>query len=229
MTHAAQLTSLLDLDRAPVAISFSDEAPGGVAALEDSAVSGCTYWKTAADGKSFYTVAADHYGCPVGAHTHGIDLPENVEAELMDVIGTMVELHYIEMEEVPGIPQLEGDFNFASYAPLGDATFEAQVVLVTGNARQIMLLVEAAHAAGIATDGSMVGRPTCAAIPAVIQSGQCVTNLACIGNRIYTELADDQLYFAVAGDKLPSVLEKLEVAVNANNELTAYHTARLNA
>jgi uncharacterized protein (DUF169 family) len=72
----------------------------------------------------------------------------------------------------------------------------------------------------------MVGRPTCAAIPEVMKSGRTATNLGCIGNRVYTELPDDELYFAIPGPQLSGVLEKLEIIVRANCELEQFHMAR---
>jgi uncharacterized protein (DUF169 family) len=139
----------------------------------------------------------------------------------------MVELQYIAMEEVPGISRLEGTFGVAVYAPLMDANFEADAILVSGNARQMMLLAEAAHAAGIGSDSSVVGRPTCAAIPAVMNSGRTATNLGCIGYRVYTELADDELYFVIPGAQLDTIVEKLAVITNANRVLESFHSARV--
>ena len=222
-----QIFDLLDLARAPVAITFQESAPEGVPHIERAAASGCSYWKLAAEGRAFYTEAADHFGCPVGSHTHGIELPEETAKELEALVGTMVDLQYIAMEEVPQIPQLEGPFGIAVYAPLAEAPVDPDVVLISGNARQMMLIAEAAQAAGIASDTSMVGRPTCAAIPAVMQSGRTATNLGCIGNRVYTDLADDEFYFVIAGNQLERISEKLQVVVNANRELEKFHLARL--
>jgi uncharacterized protein (DUF169 family) len=229
MTAAATLNDLLELTRQPVAVKFQETAPSDIPRIENAAVAGCSYWKLAADGQTFYTEAADHFGCPVGSHTHGIDLPEETAKELEGLVGMMVELQYIAMEEVPQIPQIQGPFGVAIYAPLSDASFEPDAILVSGNAKQMMLLAEAAHAAGIASDTSMVGRPTCAAIPAVMQSGQTATNLGCIGNRVYTELADNELYFVIAGTQLGQVVAKLKTIVNANNELQAFHQARISS
>ena len=227
MNYATQINELLGLRRQPVAVKFQRSAPEGMARVDEAAVSGCAYWKRAAEGRTFYTEAADHYGCPIGSHTHGIDLPEEEAKELKGLVGTMVELQYIAMEEVPGIPQLEGQFGVAIYAPLADATFEPDVVLISGHAKQMMLLAEAAHAAGLASDASTVGRPTCAAIPAVIQSGRTATNLGCIGNRVYTDLADEELYFVIAGSWLAMIVEKLTTIVNANDELEVFHQERM--
>ena len=226
MSQASQLIELLGLQRQPVAVTFQQSAPDGIPRVEQAATSGCSYWKLAAEGQTFYTEASDHFGCPVGAHTHGITLPEEKAQELEGLIGTMVDLQYIAMEEIPEIPQIDGPFGVAIYGPLSDADDQPDAVLVTGNAKQIMLLAEAAHAAGIASDTSMVGRPTCAAIPAVMQSGRSATNLGCIGNRVYTELADDELYFVIAGSQLKHVVEKLKVVANANRELENFHRAR---
>ena len=227
MNAANQITELLGLRKSPVAVKFDKQAPSGVPRIDQPAVAGCSYWKLAAEGQTFYTKAEDHYGCPVGAHTHGVNLPADKAKELEGIVGTMVQLQYLSMDEVPGIPHREEPFEVAIYAPLAEAKFVADVVLVSGNARQMMLLAEAAHAAGILSEGSVVGRPTCAAIPAVMQSGHTATNLGCIGNRVYTSLPDDELYFAFAGSQLNAVNDKLSTIVHANRELEKFHLARI--
>ena len=227
MTLATQLVEMLELRRQPVAISFLESPPGSVARIGAAAASGCTYWKYAAGGQVFYTDAEDHFGCPVGSHTHGIDLPEEQAKELEGLIGTMVQLSYISMDEVPGIAQREDPFGVAVYAPLDESPVDPDVVLVSGDARQMMLLAEAAQAAGIGCETNSVGRPTCAALPAVIKSGQAATNLGCIGNRVYTELQDDELYFVIPGSQVEPVVEKLGVIARANDELRQFHQARI--
>ena len=229
MNQATALGELLGLSRQPVAVRFQPSAPAGMPRIDEPAASGCTYWKLAAGGRTFYTQAEDHLGCPIGAHTHGVELPDETAKQLEELVGAMVELEYIRMEEVPGIPKREGDFGVAIYAPLAEADFEPDAVLVSGNARQMMLLGEAGHAAGIPCDASVIGRPTCAAIPAVMQSGRIATNLGCIGNRVYTELADDELYFVIPGSRLTGIVDKLKAIVNANNKLEVFHRERASA
>jgi uncharacterized protein (DUF169 family) len=223
MTRLAQL---LKLRAPPVAVKFQDSPPPGIPHIDRAAPSGCTYWKYAAEGRTFYTEAADHYNCPIGAYTHGVDLPPDKAQELQQLIATMVEVSYIDPGEVPGIPHREVPLGVVVYAPLAGATFDPDVVLVSGNARQMMLLAEAARAAGADCETTMVGRPTCAAIPEVMRSGRTASNLGCIGNRVYTELPDDELYFAIAGKQLNGVVEKLEKIVHANRELEKFHLAR---
>jgi uncharacterized protein (DUF169 family) len=227
MTAAAQLAELLDLERPPVAITFRESAPDGIGKIDTAAVSGCTYWKYAAEGQTFYTEASDHYGCPVGAHTHGIDLPPETAQELEGLVTTMVQLEYLDMQEVERIPRRAEPFGVVVYAPLSDVDYGPDVVLVSGRAKQLMLLAEAAHSAGVDCETSMVGRPTCAAIPAVIESGRSTTNLGCIGNRVYTGIADDDLYFVINGSQIDHVVDRLKVIVNANRELEQFHRGRL--
>jgi len=222
-----KLQQLLGLRTAPVALTFRDKAPEGVPHVSSVAPSGCTYWKLAAEGRSFYTEAADHYECPIGAYTHGIDLPPERSKELEGVVGTMVNLGYIRMEEVPGIPRRPGPFRVAVYMPLSAAADDPDVVLVRANARQMMLLSEAAQAAGIGADAGLMGRPTCAAIPAVLNSQRGAASLGCIGNRVYNDLADDEMYYALPGKKVAAVVGKLATIVDANRELEKYHRAKL--
>ncbi|MCI0461763.1 MAG: DUF169 domain-containing protein [Gemmataceae bacterium] len=223
---ATQLQTLLDLESSPIAVTFQATAPPNVPHADSPGPSSCTYWQRAAQGQTFYTEATDHYNCPIGAYTHGVDLPPAQMQELQGVVTTMVSLGYIRPEEVPGIPRRKEPFGVAVYAPLGQATSEPDVVLVRGNARQVMLLEEAAQAAGVGGSSTLMGRPTCAALAAAMSSGRAVASLGCIGNRVYTDLGDDELYFAVPGKHLSAVVEKLAGIVHANSELEKYHRHR---
>ncbi len=221
-----QIQQLLNLETAPVAVTFHDAKPEGVSRIEKAEASGCTYWRRAAEGKTFYTEASDHYNCPIGCYTHNVELPPPQMEELESTLGLMTELGYIAMEEVPGIPRRESAFNNAVYASLSDATGTPDVVIISGTPRQMMLLMEAATAAGIGSENGVMGRPTCAAIPAVIQNGRSVSSLGCIGNRVYTALSDDDFYFAFPGEHIGALIEKLETIVNANRALAEYHQQR---
>jgi uncharacterized protein (DUF169 family) len=225
MTTPTRLQALLGVKTAPVVLTFHPTAPPGVPHVAAAAPSGCSYWKRAAEGQTFYTDAADHYNCPIGAYTHGVDLPPAQMQELQGVVGTMVSLGYIRSEEVPGIPRRKERFGVTVYGPLTEgATPDA--VLVRGNARQVMLLEEAVQAAGVGGTTPLMGRPTCAAIPLAMSSGQAVSSLGCIGNRVYNDLADDEFYCALPGKHLAAVVDKLATIVNANNELEKYHRTR---
>jgi uncharacterized protein (DUF169 family) len=207
-------------------LAFLATAPAGVPRIASAAPSGCTYWHLASEGRTFYTEEADHYNCPIGAHTHGVQLPPAQAKELQGIVETMIRLAYLRPEEVPGIPRRQRAFGVVLYAPLDEAAWEPDAVLACGNAKQIMLLAEAAQAAGVGPESALMGRPTCAAIPEVLRSGKSAASLGCIGNRVYTGLADNELYFALPGGQLRLIAEKLCAIVGANRELEDYHRAR---
>jgi uncharacterized protein (DUF169 family) len=225
-TAGRRMTELLGLNPPPVAVTFAAAAPAGIPRVSRSGPAGCAYWKQAGEGAVFYTEAADHFNCPVGAYTHGVGLPPERAKELEGVVGTMVSLQYIRMEEVAALPRRKDAFGVAVYAPLALIPTPPDVVLVRGRARQIMLVAEAARAAGLAGDAAAMGRPACAMIPAVLEGPGGVTSLGCIGNRVYTGLGDDELYFTIPGAKVGEVVERLETVLNANRELEKYHQAR---
>ena len=187
---------------------------------------GCSYWRLAGEGQVFYTEAADHHACPVGAHTHAVPLPDAVRTELEKLIGTMVGLEYLSMKDIPSNPTRRVPFQVAVYAPLGQAPVSPDVVLLRGNGRQLMLLAEAAQSAGIAGEGATLGRPTCALLPQAENTGRTCASFACVGNRVYTGAGDDEAYFAVPGAALEKLVGRLEVIAQANTALESFHRAR---
>lgn len=225
----SSLAQLLRLDSPPVAVAFVDAPPDGVPRVAASEPAGCGYWRRAAQGEVFYTLADDHKRCPIGAHTHNVPLSPAEQQELMGLVGTMVELSYIRMEEVPQIPTRRSPLQVAVYAPLSNTPVEPDVVLVRGKARQLMLLAEAAQAAGVAGAGPTMGRPTCAALPEAINSERTAASFGCVGNRVYTGAGDDDAYFAIPGRQLAALEEKLALIVRANEELEKFHRARAEA
>jgi uncharacterized protein (DUF169 family) len=218
---------LLRLSSTPVAISFVDSAPDGVPHVSATEPAGCGYWRRAAAGETFFTVADDHKRCPVGAHTHNVPMSEAEQGELMGLVQTMVDLSYLKMEEVPNIPTRKTPLQVAVYSPLADAPGTPDVVLVRGNARQLMLLAEAAQAAGVSADGATMGRPTCAVIPAAINAQRTAASFGCVGNRVYTGADENDAYYAIPGSRLDAVEAQLATIVNANNALEAFHRGRV--
>src|SRR5438105_12281448 len=107
----------LRLSLPAVGIAFRDSPPAGVPHAAAGPAS-CSYWKRAAEGEVFWTDAGDHQGCPIGAHTHGVPVSEAKQQDLMGMIGTLVQLQYLAMEELPRIPRRAQPLQVAVYAPL---------------------------------------------------------------------------------------------------------------
>jgi uncharacterized protein (DUF169 family) len=216
----------LNLAHFPVAIAFLDEAPAGLPRVDRALPAGCAYWKHASEGHAFYTTAEDHYNCPVGAFTHGVELPPAGQQELQSLVGTMVELKYIKADEVPSIPHRTSPMKVAAYAPLPGAPFSPDVVVVRGNARQMMIVAEAARSAGAFDAGTTMGRPACAMLPQTMDSAAAVASLACIGNRVYNALDDQEMYVALPGRHAGAIADQLATILSANQALEQFHRQR---
>jgi uncharacterized protein (DUF169 family) len=220
-----RIADSLALGRRPVAVAFREAPPSGVPKFTGSEPSGCSFWRLAMGGRVFYTVAADHYNCAVGSHTHNIPLPAERAQELPQTLTFMTGLGYLKMEEVPGIPQLPRTPGAVVYAPLGDTPVDPDVVLFVGRPGRVMLLQEAALRAGVGARVPFLGRPTCMALPAALAGG-AVASTGCIGNRVYTDVSDEELYVAVPGKDLVQVVDEVATISRANTALSDYHRER---
>jgi uncharacterized protein (DUF169 family) len=224
-TVERQLSEALGLQRRPVAVAFRPAPPPGVPRFSGVEPSGCSFWRLAMSDQTFYTVPADHHNCPIGSYTHNITLPAERAKEFEQTLGLMVDLGYLRMEEVPGIPRLPTAPGAVVYAPLGDIPVDPDVVLVAGRPGRVMLLQEAALRAGIASPAPLLGRPTCMALPASLAQGVIATT-GCVGNRVYTDLGEDELYVVIPGKDVARVAAEAQTIANANLKLTEYHQGR---
>ena len=220
-----QLTSALGLTRRPIAIAFLETPPPGISKFTGTAPSGCSFWRLASEGRTFFTVPSDHYNCPIGSYTHNIPLPPARAKELEETLGFMAEIGYVRMDEVPGIPVLPKTPAAVVYAPLGDTPVDPDVVLFWGPAARVMLLQEAAIRAGVAARLNTLGRPTCMALPAALAHGM-VASTGCVGNRVYTGMEEGELYAAVPGRDLAKLAETAATISSANAKLMEYHETR---
>jgi uncharacterized protein (DUF169 family) len=219
-----KLQDLLGAGRRPVAVIYADEPPAAVPLFAGSQPSSCSFWRLAAEGRSFYTIPEHHFNCPVGSYTHRTTTPAKMP-ELQQVLDLMTGIGYIRMEEIPGVFQLAETPKFVVYTPLADAPAEPSVVLVAGRPAKVMLLAEAATRAGVFSRLPMLGRPTCMAIPAALAEG-AATSAGCIGNRVYTGIGDDELYVVLPGRDLEAITREIDTIQSANQALTLYHRER---
>ena len=220
-----QITKIVKVGRRPVAVTFLDQEPSGIGRFAGTEPSGCSFWRLAAEGRTFYTVPENHFNCAVGAYTHNIALSPQHKKETEQTLKMMFELGYVQPEEVPQIPRLPKAPKAIVYAPLGDARVAPDVVLFACKPAAAMLLQEAAVRAGVGTAAPALGRPTCIALPASLERGT-VVSLGCIGNRVYTGLGDDELYVVMRGGDLGRVADALKTIAAANDALQDYAKAR---
>src|SRR5882757_5865936 len=209
----------------PVAVAFLDAEPAGVKRFEGTQPSGCSFWRLAAEGRTFYTIPENHFNCAVGAYTHNISLSPEREKETEQTLKMMFDLGYVKPEEVPQIPRLAKAPAAIVYAPLGESPVAPDVVLFACKPAGAMLLNEAAGRAGVGSGIPALGRPTCMALPAALQHGS-ILSLGCMGNRVYTGLGEDEMYLVLRGKDLGAVADALGVISAANAALNEYAVGR---
>jgi uncharacterized protein (DUF169 family) len=220
-----RIGAAVKLARRPVAVSFLDAPPANVERFSGTEPSGCSFWRLAAAGRVFYTVPENHFNCAVGAYTHNISLSPEREKETEQTLKMMFDLGYVKPEEVPQIPRLAKAPAAILYAPLGEVSATPDVVLFACKPAAAMLLNEAAGRAGVGSGAPALGRPTCMALPASLQHGS-ILSLGCIGNRVYTGLAEDEMYLVLRGRDVAAVADALGVVSTANAALSEYARGR---
>src|SRR3984957_18119585 len=196
-----KIGAVVKFARRPVAVTFLDSTPIGVTKFSGTEPSICSFWRLAADGKTFYTLPENHFNCAVGAYTHNIPLSPERAAETEQTLKKMFDLGYVTPEEDPQSPRLPKTPAAILYSPLGDSPVDPDVVLFACKPSAAMLLNEAAGRAGVASGMPALGRPTCMALPATLAHGS-IMSLGCMGNRVYTGLGEDEMYLVLRGSDL---------------------------
>lgn len=216
---------LLGLRHPPIAIGFLQSVPAGLPRWDGPALAaGCGFWPQAMAGRSFYTLASDHFNCAVGCHTHRLELSPERAGELGQAIGLMTDCGYIAPEEVAGILVLASTPRAVAYGPADNPGFAADVVLIAAQPAQAMLLYEAAVLAGAGNPlTNVLGRPACAVLPLTVQSGTASASFGCKGNRVNSDLPDSEMYLSIPAAKWGAVKLALTAKVEANANMGHYY------
>jgi uncharacterized protein (DUF169 family) len=222
---AKKLSTSLKLRQAPVAVSFSDSAPAGMKPHDGLVPAGCRFWQDAATS-AFATSSADHNLCAIGIHTHHLQSSPAQQEDLMDALKVFADLSYVRPEDVAAIPVLKSQPQVVTYSPLANCTCAPNVVVLFVDASQTLLLSEATQQVENQNAPAM-GRPACAVIPQVANTGVAALSLGCCGARAYLDvLTDDVAIFAIPGNKLEAYVQRIEALANANAILAKFHHIR---
>lgn len=221
------LTRTLDLRQSPVAVCFTESIPPGVASHAGRVAAGCRFWQDAASA-AFATSALDHSMCAIGVYTHNLQSSPATTMDLQDALKVFGELGYVREEDVASIPVLGRQPGYVVYSPLDRAPLPPDVVLLFVNARQTLILSEATQQVEDQNPPAM-GRPACAVISQVMNTGRAALSLGCCGARAYLDvLTEDVAIFAIPGGKLEAYARRIEALASANAVLTKFHTIRRN-
>ena len=226
--QAALLAASLDLQQSPVAISFTETIPAGVKAHSGRVPAGCKFWQDAAS-EAFATSAADHNLCAIGVYTHNLQSSPAQQTDLMDALKVFADLDYVRPEDLALIPVLDSQPGYVVYAPLASSPMPPDVVLLFVNANQTLILTEATQQVENQNAPAM-GRPACAIVPQVMNTGRAALSLGCCGARAYLDvLTNDVAIFAIPGAKLEAYTRRIEALAKANAVLANFHQIRRHA
>lgn len=224
---AESLTATLHPTAPPVAITFSEVAPEGVAHYDapmpaptpdgrtGRVPAGCVFWMKATEA-TFATAPADHGNCSVGSLTHGL-LSLSEAAGRADV-AALVASGWVSEDAFPSIPTVSARPGAITYGPLADTPVDPDVVLVRMNARSLMILSDALP--GLRVEG----KPQCHIVAVAKEEGEVVASTGCALSRARTGMRSTEVTAAIPAARLPEVVAALEATVHADSTVAAYAT-----
>jgi uncharacterized protein (DUF169 family) len=222
---SARLTDALNLGQPPVGICFTANVPAGVHHFDRQVPAGCRFWQEALEDV-FATSGADHNLCAIGVHTHHLQPSPEQQTDLQDALMVFAELGYVRPQDIPLIPVLDKSPQHVIYGPLAKLPIAPDLVLLFVHANQTMILSEATQQIEASNPPAM-GRPACAVVPQVMNTGRAALSLGCCGARAYLDVLVNELaVFAIPGSKLDLYADRIETLSKANNTLTNFHRLR---
>jgi uncharacterized protein (DUF169 family) len=222
------LRTTLGLRLRPIALSFVAERPAHIDMLPHEVPSACAFWRRAEEN-TFFAPAEAHFNCPIGALTMGFGMTDAQKATLMDLVGSISGMGYVDATEAANIPSVPGNKAGIVYGPLESFPLEPDVVLAWVSPSAAMLLAEAtgtsrwtAEQHGTAT----YGRPSCGAIPIALKNEVATFSLGCTGMRTFTAVDPDLELAVLPASVLPELAQRLEAVFRVNAQMQDYYTAQ---
>ena len=210
---ASELTDTLHLGAPPLAITFSDAPPDGVApydepmpdALADGRTgrvpAGCVFWMKAAD-RTFSTVADDHANCSVGSMTHGFKTLDEVASN--GDVAALLDSGWVTMDVVPQIPVVSERPGAVTYGPLADTPVDPDVVFLRVNGRQLMVLSDAIPGLRIE------GKPQCHIVAIAKEEQVPAASVGCALSRVRTGMPPTEMTCALPASQLPEIVDSIK-------------------
>lgn len=222
---AVRLKDRLSLQNTPLAITFSNEPPGGVSRFageppEPTAdgrtgkvSAGCVFWMKAGD-RTFTTMAEDHANCSVGSMTHGFKKLEDVSSN--EDVAALLESGWVAMDDVPQIPVVKNRYEYVTFGPLEQTRAVPDVVFARLNPKQLMILHDAVP------DLRFEGKPQCHIVAIAKEQGEVAVSVGCMLSRVRTGMPSAELTCAIPGHRLAEVVDQLGTTCTADGKVAEY-------
>ncbi|MGB5497084.1 MAG: DUF169 domain-containing protein [Sedimenticolaceae bacterium] len=222
---ASELSYILNLQTAPLAISFTQEVPEGVhrfdAVMPEPTAdgrtgrvpAGCVFWIKAQD-RTFTTAAEDHGNCSVGSVTHGLKTLGQVSNN--SDIACLVDAGWVTPEMFPQIPVVKGSPKYVTYGPLYETSVNPDVVFLRLNGKQAMVLSDAVP------NISFQGKPQCHIVAIAKERNEVAISVGCMLSRVRTGMANTEMTCAIPANRLHEVVENLRGACSSDKAVASY-------
>ncbi len=222
---AARLQRALSLAAPPIAITFSDAPPQGVAAFDapmpepladgrtGRVPAGCVFWNHATES-TFSTVKADHGNCSVGSLTHGFATLDEVAGN--SDVAALLETGWVTMDVVPQIPVIAEKPGAVTYGPLAETPIDPNVVLLRVNGKQMMVLSDAVPGLRIE------GKPQCHIVAIAKEQGEIAARVGCALSRVRTGMPATEMTCAIPAAKVAQVIDAIETNAVADAAVARY-------
>lgn len=222
---SARLQQALSLAAPPIAITFSDAAPAGVAAFDapmpepladgrtGRVPAGCVFWNHATES-TFSTVKADHGNCSVGSLTHGFATLDEVAGN--SDVAALLETGWVTMDVVPQIPVVSEKPGAVTYGPLAETPIDPNVVLLRVNGKQMMVLSDAVPGLRIE------GKPQCHIVAIAKEQGEIAASVGCALSRVRTGMPATEMTCAIPATKVVQVIDAIETNAVADAAVARY-------
>jgi uncharacterized protein (DUF169 family) len=222
---AQDLSDALALSAPPIAITFSDESPDGVAPFAapmpepfadgrtGRVPAGCVFWMKAVE-RTFSTTAEDHGNCSVGSLTHGFKTLDEVAGN--SDVAALLDTGWVTVHAVPQIPTVRDKPGTVTYGPLGDTSVDPDVVLLRINAKQLMVLHDAIPALRVE------GKPQCHIVAIAKEEGEPAASVGCALSRVRTGMSAHEMTCTIPGRALAGVVETIKRNAAADTAVARY-------
>lgn len=222
---ADRLAGTLHLTTPPIAITFSDGPPSGVAAFDAPMAepapdgrtgrvpAGCVFW-VHATARAFTTVAADHGNCSVGSFTHGLKTADEVAGN--GDVAALVSSGWAPETLLSVLPAVTGSPSNVTYGPVGSYPGDPDVVMIRLNGKQLMVLSDAEP------DLMIEGKPQCHIIALARERQAVAASVGCMLSRVRTGMPSTEMTCAIPGGRLAELVERLERTNSVDSVVAQY-------
>lgn len=204
----------INLENSPVAIKFivnEKDLPKNMEKI-DSKIRHCEMVVEASKGASFYATD-DEQLCKGGSSALGLtEAPEKVKSGQMYFgLGRFKSIGSAK-RTMDSIPKVDLKSYALAYAPLEEADFDPDIVVIIANPKQAMIISQASiYSLGgrIEADFSGIQSICGDAVAGPFTREKPNVTLGCSGSRSYADLKDEQVIFGLNGENIANLVDGL--------------------